>query len=84
VGRTISQAEFGQPVFPKDPDAPLCSCFGLTCDDVEDDIREGSVSRVREHLARARSSEASCQVKAPSGQSCVAAVQRYYMQRRQA
>ena len=29
------------PVYPKDFDAPICACFGLTYDDVEADVRDG-------------------------------------------
>ena len=41
---TVDQLRY--PVWPKDGEAPLCSCFGLTRDDVEQDIREGGVTRV--------------------------------------
>ena len=78
--RTVTSDEFGQPVFPKDPSAPICSCFGLTLDDIEADIREGTPRRVKELLAKAKSPEAQCLLRAPSGQCCVADVQRTYMQ----
>ncbi|MFM7161145.1 MAG: hypothetical protein ACKOGA_04365 [Planctomycetaceae bacterium] len=72
------------PVWPKDPDAPLCACFGFTSHEVEADLAEGGVSRTRACVQRAQSAEARCATASPSGQSCVAEVQRYYMQRRQA
>ena len=71
-----------RPVYPKDPGAPLCGCFGLTSDDIEADLAEGGVRRVKELLAKAKSPLARCQTMSPSGQSCVAEVQRYYMRRR--
>ena len=71
-----------KPVYPKDPSAPLCGCFGLTPDDIEADIVEGSVRRVKELLAKAKSPEAHCLTRSPSGQSCVAEVQRYYMRKK--
>jgi hypothetical protein len=70
------------PSYPKDPTAPLCRCFGLTIDDVEEDIREGSVRRVRAIVERSKTAEAHCHVAAPDGRSCVAEVQRYYMRAR--
>lgn len=69
-------------VYPKDAQAPICGCFGLTCQDVQADIREGVVTRVRELLAKANSPAAACRIKSPSGQSCVGEVQRYYMKLR--
>jgi hypothetical protein len=77
--RTIELKELAAPVYPKDPDAPLCACFGLTRDDVEEDIAEGVTTRVKAILERARSPEAHCAQAAANGRSCVAYVQKYYM-----
>ena len=78
---TVEQLRY--PVWPKDAEAPLCSCFGLTRDDVEEDVREGGVARVRAVVAKAKSPEARCSVAAPDGRPCVAEVQRYYMKCRE-
>jgi hypothetical protein len=80
--RTISVDLLARPVWPKDPEAPLCCCFGLTRDDIEADVAEGSVRRTRAVIEKARSPEARCVRMAPSGQSCIAQVQRYYMKLR--
>ncbi len=77
--RTAPVSALVRPVYPKDPSAPLCGCFGLTADDIEADIAEGKPTRVRAHLARAKSADAHCQTASPTGVSCVADVQRYYM-----
>jgi hypothetical protein len=82
--RVVDEQVFGKPVYPKDPEAPICSCFGLTLDDVEADIAEGGVTRVRELVEKARSPAARCLQLAPSGQCCVGEVQRTFMQRRAA
>jgi hypothetical protein len=66
-------------VYPKDPQAAICGCFGLGREDVEADIREGTATRVRALLAKVRAGEANCQRMSPSGQPCTAEVQRYYM-----
>ena len=70
------------PVYPKDPGAPICPCFGLTCDVIDQDVAEGVVQRTRAAVERAKSPEAECAVKSPTGRSCQAAVQAYYMKRR--
>jgi hypothetical protein len=82
--RTVTTDRFPRPVYPKDTDAPMCGCFGLTEEDIEQDLAEGGVTRVRALLARAKTPEAHCQRLAASGQSCVGEVQRYYMKRRAA
>jgi len=71
-----------EPVYPKDPAAPLCACFGLTAEDVEADIAEGGVTRVRAVIDKAKSPAAECSIRAASGQPCIGEVQRYYMKLR--
>ncbi|MBX3411828.1 MAG: hypothetical protein KF708_03855 [Pirellulales bacterium] len=71
------------PAYPKDPTAPVCPCFGLTTDDIEQDVREGVVTRVRGVVDKSKTAEACCRQKSPTGQSCVAEVQRYYMRFRE-
>ena len=80
--RAITTADIAEPIYPKDPAAPICPCFGLSRDDVEQDIAEGGVTRVRALLEKAKSPAARCQMLSPSGQSCVSEVQRYYMKLR--
>jgi hypothetical protein len=80
--RVVTTGGLSHPVYPKDPDAPLCGCYGLTCDDVEQDLREGGATRVRELLAKSKSPEARCRLRSPSGQCCIADVQKYFMKRR--
>ena len=63
---------------------PSCACFGLTRHDIEQDISEGVVTRVKAILEKAKSSEARCAQMAANGQPCVAYVQKYYMQCRRA
>lgn len=81
-GRSVRATQIAQPVWPKDPAAPLCPCFGLTSADIELDLAEGTVTRTRACVQRAQTPEARCTVTNPAGQSCVAEVQRYYMKRR--
>ena len=78
--RVILTGDLSRPVYPKDPDAPICACFGFTRRDIEQDISEGVVTRVKAILAKAKSPAARCAQLAANGQSCVAYVQKYYMQ----
>jgi Zinc binding domain len=78
--RAVLATALAVPVYPKDPDAPICACFGLTREDIEQDVREGSVARVKAILQKAQSPDARCTTLAANGRSCVAYVQRYYMQ----
>ena len=80
--RVIAVAAVGPPIYPKDPQAPLCACFGLTADDIDRDLAEGVATRTKACLLRARTVEARCGELAPTGQSCVAEVQRYFMRRK--
>jgi hypothetical protein len=80
--RTVDVGQLRDAAYPKDPTAPLCRCFGLTTEDVEADVREGGVRRVRAVVERAKSAEARCQLASPDGRSCVPEVQRYYMKAR--
>jgi hypothetical protein len=78
----VETAELKAAVYPKDLDAPICACFGLTYDDVEADVREGTPTRVRELLAKSTSTEARCHELAADGRPCTNAVQELYMRLR--
>jgi hypothetical protein len=82
--RFVLTGQLSRPVYPKDPDAPICACFGLTREDIEQDVREGVVTRVKAIIQKANSAEAHCTRMAANGCSCVAYVQKYYMQCRAA
>lgn len=81
--RAIDVGRLLAPVYPKDSEAPLCACFGLTRDDVEEDLRDGSVLRVRAAVEKSKSAQAQCLTKAANGRSCAPEVQRYYFKRKQ-
>ena len=54
--------------------------FGLPRRNIEQDVSEGVVTRVKTILEKAKTPEARCSQMAANGQSCVAYAQRYYMQ----
>jgi hypothetical protein len=81
-GAVVRMEELKAPVYPYDPSAPICACFGLAYDDVEADIRDGHPTRIRELLARSKSNEANCYRLAADGACCIGAVQELYMRLR--
>jgi hypothetical protein len=80
--RRVTTEQLSHGVYPKDPQAPICGCFGLTRDEVQADARAGKVERVRELLAKSKSPDARCRTMSPTGQSCAGEVQRCYMKER--
>lgn len=80
--QTVPVAGLRQPLYPKDPDAPICPCFGLTHDDIAADVEEGGNRRVKALIERARTEPTSCCTKTADGRSCVPAVQRCFLKLR--
>ena len=76
--RVVTIDQLVKSVYPKSDTAPICGCFGLTCPDIEADITEGSVTRTRAAVERAKTADARCTVMSANGQSCVTEIQRYY------
>ena len=70
---------FQNSVYPKYPNAPICSCFELYAQDVIQDARAGNASGVRLLIERSEGREALCRVCSPDGQCCVAQVQKLYL-----
>ena len=78
--RTVLAADIQRPVYPKDPAAPVCACFGLTREDIEREVQEGVKTRVQAIIEKAKSPDACCRRMAANGKSCIAHVQKYYLQ----
>jgi hypothetical protein len=78
----VTEDELVAPVYPKDPEATICACFGFRMDDIEADVREGTPTRIRELLAKSRTPAARCQALAADGQCCMREVQRLFMKLR--
>jgi hypothetical protein len=78
----VTMDELKTPVYPYDPNAPICACFGFTYDDVEADVKDGTPTRSRELLAKTKSADAQCQSLAADGRCCMSAVQELYMRLR--
>lgn len=80
--RWVAGDKLLHPAFPKDPAAPLCPCFDFRPEEVEADVHEGGTRRVKELLAKTKSSDARCGTLSPTGQCCMPEVQRYFMRLR--
>jgi hypothetical protein len=74
--------ELKAPVYPHDPDAPICACFGLVYDDVAADVRDDQPTRIRKLIALMKSSEPRCHTLAADGRVCLSSVQELYMRLR--
>jgi hypothetical protein len=74
--------ELRKSVYPYEPSAPICPCFGLTYDDVDQDSVAPEPIRIRELVAKSKSPEAKCQTLAIDGQCCLKEVQRLYFKLR--
>jgi hypothetical protein len=81
--RFILVNALSRPAYPKDPTAPLCACFGVTRQDIEQDVDEGVVTRTKAAVERAKSPLARCAQTAANGRPCVAHLQKYYLECRQ-
>lgn len=79
---TVAIDELKSPVYPKDPDAPICACFGFTYDEVAADAQDETPLRIRELLAKSKSPAANCRTLAADGRCCMTAVQSLYMKLR--
>jgi hypothetical protein len=78
--RVVLVADLLRAVYPKDPTAPICACFGLRREEIEQDVKEGVVTRTKAVLEKAKSPAARCRQLAANGRSCVPYVQKYYLQ----
>jgi hypothetical protein len=77
----VPASQLTQAVYPKDPAAPMCACFGLTSQAIDQDLAEGSPRRIREILAQAQTPAAHCSEAAANGRCCIPALQKYYLRR---
>jgi len=75
-------ANLKQPLYPKDPRANLCPCFGFTLDDIDEDIADGVPRRIRELLAKSKTAAAHCPTASANGKCCIPEVQRQYFRRK--
>jgi hypothetical protein len=79
AGRTTGRDQMTRTAYPKDPGAPICSCFGITPEQIELEARAHRTALLSDLIAKAESPEADCVRQAPDGCCCIALVQRHYL-----
>lgn len=78
-GASVPSTELRRPAYPKSLTAPVCSCFGITAQEVREEAEAHRKDRVREWIAKAESAEARCETESPSGTSCVSEIRRIFV-----
>ncbi len=79
-GTAVPASALRTSAYPKDPEAPICPCFGVSAEEIRTNAEAGSRERIRELLEKAESHEARCETCSPSGESCVTEVRRLFLQ----
>ena len=79
LARVVDASEIRDPAWPKHPAGPVCSCFGVTADQIESAAAQKNPAVVRDLIARSTTASARCATTAPSGACCVAVAQRLYL-----
>lgn len=77
-GAAVPAVRLAVRAYPKDPDGPLCACFGMSAAEVVADALAGRKDRVRALLERARGPEARCAERRPDGRCCAPIVSRLF------
>lgn len=78
----VTVDELKGPIFPKDLDAPLCVCTGISYDDIVAEADAPVPLRLRQLITYANSDEARCATLAADGKSCCGGVQELYLKLR--
>ncbi len=78
-GTSAARTDLRILAYPKSPAAPVCSCFGITEEEIREDAEAGRKDRVRELLAKAESAAARCETESPSGASCVVEIRKIFL-----
>jgi hypothetical protein len=74
-----TREELVAPVWPKQPGAPLCACFGVVRETLQDFGRRGDKAAMRAFLERAGSPEARCESRAADGHCCATEARRVFL-----
>jgi len=73
------RSEMLAPAWPKQPGAPLCACFGVAREALEDFGRRGDKAAMRDFLQRTVSAEARCESRAADGRCCATEARRVFL-----
>ena len=70
-GASVPRDRMKGTAYPKDPEAPLCSCFDIMAASVIEDAREGRKERIKDLMERSSGPDARCVERSPDGQCCL-------------
>jgi hypothetical protein len=73
------RGEMVAPAWPKQQGAPLCACFGVARETLEDFGRRGDKAAMRAFLERTASPEARCETRAADGHCCATEARRVFL-----
>ncbi len=77
--QVILVEQLRKPIYPKDPVAPICACFGLKAEDVAADAQAGNAAGVRQLIDKCKDHREACVLLAANGRCCVDEVQRQFL-----
>jgi hypothetical protein len=77
-GVSVPEAQLRSSTYPKNPERPICPCFGVSAADVLVDARQGRKDRVKDLVERSKGPEAKCVERCPDGKSCMTRVLRLF------
>jgi hypothetical protein len=77
-GARVPAESLASTAYPKDPESPICPCFGITAAEVMADAREGRKDRVRDLMERSKGPGARCRERCPDGRPCLPRVLRLF------
>ena len=78
-GELATRDEMLAPATPKSPSAPLCACFGVPRETIEDFGRRGDNAAMKAFLKRAAASVARCERTTADGRSCATEARRVFL-----
>jgi len=78
-GATVPVSALASVIYPKDPAAPLCPCFGIRPEDIIEDAERKDPGRLRDLIKNAEGPDAQCATRAPDGQCCASEARRLFM-----
>ena len=78
-GERASRDEMLAPVWPKSPSAPLCACFGVARETIEEFARRGDKAAMRAFLDRTASPSARCESSSADGHCCATEARRVFL-----
>jgi hypothetical protein len=78
-GLTAPSASVSRSCYPKNPAAPICSCFKVTADKIRREAEAGRKEFVRDLIAKAESPGAQCETISPSGSSCAVEIRKIFL-----